>query len=300
MGLIHRLRKKYETFPGLSREQMPKLLANNRYPMSSAEIFELRVKESTRFLWNSYVKVGDLAAYDGSRSDEQEIKFILTTTRAGVTDIGKFALGLINKKSKYTGGGLDLTRAYDSLANKEAANAYEALQGNGVIAVKRKDIGILNQLLTQEQVLNHKGWRILARHRDEVPKEFAEDFEVFKEYTRIVFSDLRRTSYSRCHLAMGFSFLIRCSNYDRIPGLPLPYNASVVPRLKTFCIAEKLHGWFNVTGWFDLDNDDDNGYDYCCPGNDFFVGVAPEALAPSKVKPTRSFWNRKKDPWFRA
>src|SRR3989344_5640411 len=100
------LREKYADFNGKIKEQMPLLLADNRYPMFTRELAEQRV------------------------------------------------------------------------------------QGRGIGRyVDTGDLGTLGNRMTQEQVLNHKGWRILLRHPDEVPVEFAEDFEGAKEYIgKVVFS----------------------------------------------------------------------------------------------------------------
>ncbi len=222
--------------------QMSKLLADNRYPISTIELFERRVKDSADlpdWIENDF-NTGDLVIYNGSTSDYQEIKFVLTTTRTGVTDFGKFALGFINTKSHYVKGGVNLTGAYNSITKKKIANGYDALQGNSVIALKRKDIGILQENLTLEQVLNHKGWRILARHPDEVPEEFAEDFEIFKEYTgKVVFF--------RHNKAMGMATL----------------DGGIIPMLKAWHIG-RLGSGSDACGSSNLE------YKYVS-----FVGVAP-------------------------
>ncbi|MDP3733954.1 MAG: hypothetical protein Q8R37_01880, partial [Nanoarchaeota archaeon] len=54
---------------------------------------------------------------------------------------------------------------------------YDALQGDGVITLNR-NYGIYNQLLTQEQVLNHSAWNTAVE----------DDNTLLKEHTGIVFS----------------------------------------------------------------------------------------------------------------
>ena len=180
----HPVREKYQDFDGKNKEQMPLLLADNRYPLFTTQLFEERVQGRGI---GRYVDAGDLVAYDGLKKDDQEVKIILTANRSGLTEVGRFALSLINPQSIYVNGAVNLNQAKDA-QGKEVREAYHTLSGSGVIAVKRKDLGILNQDMTQEQRLNHKGWRILARHPDEVPKEFAEDFEAFKNYNLKVVS----------------------------------------------------------------------------------------------------------------
>lgn len=171
------VRERYADFDGKIKEQMPLLLADSRYPMFTRYLAEQRVQGRGI---GRYVDTGDLVTYNG-KGDNQEIRFILTANRQGLTETGKFALGLINPHSSYVNGALNLSEAKDA-QGKDVNGAYDAISGSGVIAVKRKDLGILGDRMTQEQVLNHKGWRILLRHPDEVPAEFAEDFEGAKEY----------------------------------------------------------------------------------------------------------------------
>ena len=242
----HPVREKYQDFDGKNKEQMSLLLADNRYPMFTTQVFEERVLGRGI---GRYVDTGDLVTYNG-KGDNQEIRFILTANRQGLTETGRFALGLINPHSDYVNGALNLTKAKDA-QGKDVNGAYEAISGSGVIAVKRKDFGILGNRMTQEQVLNHKGWRILLRHPDEVPVEFAEDFEGAKEYIGKVFF----------------------SRYDQAMGM-FPSDGEKVPTLRAWSVG-RLDGyyWSVAFGRYWLAADDG------CS-----VGVAPEALsAPNKA-----------------
>ena len=246
----HPVREKYQDFDGKNKEQMSLLLADNRYPMFTTQVFEERVLGRGI---GRYVGTGDLVAYDGLKKDDQEVKIILTANRSGLTKVGRFALGLINPQSAYINGAVNLNQARDA-QGKEVKEVYNTLSGNGVIALKRKDFGILNQDMTQEQRLNHKGWRILARHPDEVPKEFAEDFEAFKEYNVNVVSP----QYDN---AMGFYL----ADGEKVPTLRAWYVCGLV--------GNRWSGAFGGTG---LDG---------VGGG--LVGVAPEAPnALGIVKPT--------------
>ncbi len=233
------VREKYADFNGKIKEQMQLLLADGRYPMFTRYLAEQRVQGKGL---GRYVDAGDLATYNGT-GDNQEIRFILTANRQGLTETGKFALGLINPHSDYINGALDLTKAKDA-QGKDVNDAYDAISGSGVIPVKRKELGILGARMKQEQVLNHKGWRILLRHPDEVPKELAEDFEGAKEYLgKVVFS-----------------------KYDQAMGM-FPSDEEKVPTLRAWCV-DGLDGSGRSDaygrGWLDGD-----------VGR--LVGVAPEA-----------------------
>ena len=243
-------REKYTDFNGIIKKQMPLLLADNRYPMFITELFEQRLQG--RGL-GRYLDAGDLIAYNGPKSDKQEVKIILTATRRGLTDVGRFALGLINPQSTFANGAVNLAEAVGS-DGKKVTNAYDALTGNGVITLTRKDFGIIDAPITLEQFLNHKGWRVAVRHPDEVPKEFAEDFECAKEYaSRVVFS--RDKNAMGMHLASG----------------------EKVPTLRAACVGWLGYG-SRLCGGFRL------GY-----GDGRLVGVAPEALnVPDRVIEARS------------
>ena len=234
------VREKYVDFNGKIKENVPLVLADNRYLMFTTEVFEQRMQGRGI---NRYVDTGDLVAYNCPKSDEQEIKFILTATRKGLTKEGRFALGLINHHSKYFNGAVNLTQAKD-VTGKNVKDAYDALSGDNVIAIKRKDLGILNERLTEEQFLNHKGWRILTRHPDEVPAEFAEDPERAKEYAgKVVFP-----------------------HYSTAMGIYLS-DGKNVPTLRAWCV-NWLDGSRRSDAYGRYNLDDDFGRS---------VGVAPEA-----------------------
>jgi len=236
------VRERFCDFDGKIKEQMPLLLADNRYPMFTTELFEQRLQGKGI---DRHVDTGDLIVYGPKKTNmgEQEIKIILTSNRKGLTELGRTALGLINPHSGYTNGALNLSNALDANGRK-ISEGYDILQGEGVIAVKRKDLGTLDTLLTKEQVLNHKGWRILMRHPEEVPPQFAEDFEKAKEY-------LNHTVFSKYNCAMGMYLA----------------NGETVPTLRALCVIG-----LDVSGWSVADCGCDLGIGVGC-----LVGVAPEA-----------------------
>lgn len=234
------VREKFKDFDGRIKEQMPLVLADSRYPMFITELFGQRAQGRGI---SRYIDTGDLVAYNGPKSDVQEIKFILTANKEGLTDLGRHALSLINPNSGYINQAVNLNDAVDA-TGKKISGAYETLQGNGVITLKRKDFGIIDTPITLEQFLNHKGWRVAVRHPDEVPKEFAEDFERAKEYAgRLVFS-----------------------RYNNAMGMYLA-SGEKVPTLRAWCVVGlgDYRGSYASGNW-DLDS-----------GGGRLVGVAPEA-----------------------
>ncbi|MBI5804011.1 hypothetical protein HY450_02085 [Candidatus Pacearchaeota archaeon] len=167
----------YKLFEGRAIETMPKLLGEGRYPLSIAEYMRMAIDNS----WNnlrivSPLTTSDLIAYDSSERST-DVKFILTVDKDGrITPDGRKTLELI-----YPGIELESTSSHSYSANIEGM--YDSLKG---IEVSREKLGIVERNLLDEEILNSKVWRILARHPDEVPPEFAEDENLLKEYARLV------------------------------------------------------------------------------------------------------------------
>ena len=166
---IRRMVEQDKLFPGRNIDQMPLLLGEGRSPWTVVRFMKERIAHDNEFPdLLSHIDVSDLIAYDSSKRST-DFKFILTVDKNGrVTEQGRKALELINPNAK--------------LISDYAANVngvYDSLPG---IVVPRADLGVLERDLTQDEILNSKVWRILARHPDEVPAEFAEDPALLKEY----------------------------------------------------------------------------------------------------------------------
>lgn len=227
-------REAYKEFYGRNTEQMPKLLADGRIPMSFAMLMNKRISDGDALTdWNTnYFDTSDLIAY----STGDKVKFILTVDANGnITETGKYLLGLINPEYSPKNGAIILTNI-----------AYDGLKGAGIIEVKSKNLGELEKWLTLEQITEHKTWRILARHPDEVPKEFAERKDLLKDYANYVKS---KTCYDT--------------------------NMGVYPDINEASHA-KLRAWsayrLNWSHKSDADGRSNLGAD-----NDLLVGLAPEA-----------------------
>lgn len=159
-----------EVYGGRSIDVMPKLLAEGRVPIYVSQLMNYRLNGSGVFLdWKNFsFNVSDLIAY--SSESGGRAKFILTVNKEGkITDNGRKALELINTHSKLFLAAVDLENKYDSL--------------DGIGVEIERDLIRSIPSLTHKEILENKVWRILARHPDEVPSEFAEDKNLLKEYS---------------------------------------------------------------------------------------------------------------------
>lgn len=204
-------------FPGRNTEQMPLLLGEGRSPWSAARFMRERIDHSDQFSdLRSYLGVSDLVAYDSNKRGT-DVKFILTVDKNGkVTEQGRKALGLIKPNVKLTS---------DYAVN--AGDDYDSLPG---IVVARTDLGILERDLTEAEILGSKAWRILARHPDEVPAEFAEDENLLGEYV---------------------GWLKGQTKQDTNMGVYLDSNSDIA-KLRAFCVGRlddrsRLGGWSNLS-----------------------------------------------------
>ncbi len=176
---------KYEEFYGRNIEQMPLLLAENRIPLSSAMYWKRRleiandkkVSPEVRSFWiEKYSDESDLIAYD-SKQKGGRLKFVLTVDNKNeITEQGLTALKLINSQEERSYGAVVLGERYIELPG---------------IEVSRDDF-LSDTALTYNQILENKALRILSRHPDEVPSEFAEDKNLLKEYGEFVFAETKK------------------------------------------------------------------------------------------------------------
>jgi len=157
----------YKSFPGKIVEQMPLLLGEGRAPLWTARFMRRRIDHSEALSdLKDYLFVSDFVSYDLDRRSDG-FKVILTVDKNGrVTEKGRRALGELNLSAVLKNG------------------ALEGFYFDG-IELKREEL-VVGRDLSEEEVLNSKLWRILARHPDEVPAEFAEDKNLLKEYVQWV------------------------------------------------------------------------------------------------------------------
>jgi len=223
-----------EEYNGKNVDTMPKLLADGRIPMNTSQLMNYRINESDKFSdWKDlYFDTSDLVAY--SSKDSGKLKFILTVDKNGkITDNGRKALDLINPDSKRSSGAIEIGDKYDSLEGIEVA------VGN---------LGRTGNYFSKDEVLGNSVWRILARHPDVVPKEFAEDKDLLKQY---------------------FSWVSSQTGSDK--------NMAVY--VDSLSKSPKLRAWYvcGLDFWFDAGGGGNLGSDY---GR--FVGVSTGGAEDSK------------------
>ena len=162
--------EQYKDFPGRIIDQMPILIKEGRYPISSAELMEKRLEYSSssdeevknNWLYNHF-HTGDGQA----RRLDGRVKIALDSQE----------LRELNPKTKLINGALP-----------QSGEEYDRLKG---IELTKEEVTnyVQGRNLTKQEVLNNKLWRILARHPDEVPKELARDKNLLPEYANLVFSE---------------------------------------------------------------------------------------------------------------
>ena len=219
-----------EVYNGSNLSAMPKLLADGRIPMSVSKLMNYRINESDKFPdWkNNWFDTSDLILY-GSKSDGK-VKFVLTVDKNGkITENGKEALELINPHSQRSSGAIELSQ-----------NLYNKFKG---IEVAVGNLGRTGSRMPKEEILGNRAWRILSRHPDEVPAEFAEDSNLLKEYSKWV------SNQTGSNENMGVYI----------------NSLSKSPKLRAGYVSGLEYG-SNANGWFDLDYDSGR-----------LVGLAPEA-----------------------
>src|SRR3989344_1094799 len=211
----------YRAYKGRNIDQMPLMLSLGVNPLSAVEFMRNRDAIFTQ-LRDVYANVSDLVAYGGKGASD-EIKMILTMDNQGrITESGRKTLNLIKLSRK-----------------------------------NLKKYGV-NKRLTGPQVLNHPGWRVLLRHPDAVPTEFAYDKGLMQEVVGKTFAEMNsgRDGYRE---GMGF----------------YPDASKKHAKMRTWCIGRLVLGSL-AYGWPNLDHD----YGH-------FVDIAPNETT-SEASPSQS------------
>lgn len=166
----------YKDYPGRIVDKMPLLIADKRTPLSFAGVMKRRLETNAGY--------GD----DSKGFDEYEDEH-------GIYHLGvcydwehnDFNTG-DSLYSHPDGSGMivlddELVRGINpdtKLVEEGALDASEVYDGVEGIMLSKKEIQYAT--LRGDEILDNKIWRILARHPDEVPAEFAEDEALLKEY----------------------------------------------------------------------------------------------------------------------
>ena len=158
--------KQFAVYNGRNVDQMPLMLRQGVVPLSVAGFMGNRERIMEQF-GDIYADTSDLVAYDGERNSD-EVRMILTVDNQGrITDNRRGVLELINPTQERT----------QSRAIALSNDFYNGLNFSGVVPLSRKELAKygVDTPLTEAQVLNHPAWRVLLRHSDAVPTEFAYD-----------------------------------------------------------------------------------------------------------------------------
>jgi len=169
---LNATREAYREFYGRNIEQMPKLIADGRVPMSVAGLMQrrLNVRNSDAnvktYYMDNYFDTGDAVAYH----PDGRVKLVLDSK----------TLREMTPYTQRVGGALLLTE-----------DVYNALQGE---EFKKGKLGKTGEWLTREQVKAHPVWKVLARDQsllnDYVDYIFAEGKQRFNDDTAMgVFTD---------------------------------------------------------------------------------------------------------------
>ncbi len=228
-NLPHEEIKVYEVYEGKNVERMPELLADKRNPMSIAGLMQRRLslrhdKTGVKdFYIDNYFYTGDLKAQKGD-----DIKLVLTTYADGsLTPFGREYLSLINPEEKLV----------KSAVNLGIEDRYEKLNGDGVIITdKSKLVKVINEWLTEQQAKDSLFWRVMLRHPDEVPKEFAIS-GLHKEAIEYIFAEAKQRF-----------------DYKTVMGIFLGDNDGKTPEMRAWCVG-RLGYRSLALGRFDLGDD---------------------------------------------
>ena len=237
-----------EEYKGKIVDQMPLMLSRDVAPLSVAEFMGNR-KVIIKQLDDVHSSTSDLAAY-GCKERGDEIKVILTVDNQGrITKNGRRALELISSSRGLASRDFPSGTFGGSSGVVLDDKIYDALNWPGVIPLSRRELekyGI-NRNLTEVQVLNNPGWRVLLRHPDAVPAEFAYDKGFMGEVVGKTFAEMKR-------------------RYDRTDGMGIyPDEAKEFLSLGVMCI-QMLGNGSVVDGSSFLDSSYSR-----------LVGVAPKA-----------------------
>lgn len=153
---LNATREAYREFYGRNVEQMPKLIADGRVPMSVAGLMQRRldVRNSDADVKSSYMDnyfdTGDAVLYH----PDGRVKIVLDSQ----------TLRDMTPESQRSGGALVLTE-----------DVYNSLQGE---EFKKGKLGKVDERLSREQVKAHPVWKVLAR-----------DQALLNDYTDFIFAE---------------------------------------------------------------------------------------------------------------
>jgi hypothetical protein len=149
---------------------IPEILKTGEAPISLEGLMQARIT-FWRYhdLHSRLLDTSDLMIYP--KGDNENIYVLLTVNNQNrITENGREALTLFKPEN------INVTEDYsDGIIVKQ----LDKLNGNGFIRIPRKGM-IINKLYSGKKALKEQIWRVLMRHPDEVPAEFAEERDSLK------------------------------------------------------------------------------------------------------------------------
>jgi hypothetical protein len=172
--------KAFKKFYGKSAEQMPKLIAEGRTPMSTAQLMQRRLDVrndivGVRHAWLDFgFDTGDGVVYH----PDGRVKVVLDSED----------LRDMNSESRICRGALVLTD-----------DDYNALKGSYVEEFERGKLGKVNEWLSKQEAKSHPVWKVLAR-----------DQILLNDYVDFIFAECEHRGGHDISEAMGV-YLRPCS-----------------------------------------------------------------------------------------
>ena len=190
-------RDRYVDFPlgrvGKNIIEMPKLLADNRYPLPFAESMKLKLRA-----FDLYASVLENPA---QYTPEYRVKVAgffkdvwsnYADTGDGIfqSPDGKARISLVDPQTARDSEFLKLINPKNKENLREGAivlpdSVYDSAKGMPEFD-KAEMAGLTDKQYSGEGALDNRIWRVLARNPNEVPKELAEDPELLRTFTKAV------------------------------------------------------------------------------------------------------------------
>jgi hypothetical protein len=230
----------FKEFYGRNIEQMPKLIADGRVPMNTAQLMQRRLdvrgaSEDVKSAWmDNYFDTGDAVVYH----PDGRVKIVLDSQ----------TLRDMTPETQRVGGALLLTE-----------DAYNTLQGE---EFKKGKLGKVNESLSREAVKAHPVWKVLAR-----------DQALLNDYTDFIFAEGKERFC--CGIAMGV-YPSSCGGNN--PEMRAWYVRKTLSDESIQCIGgnnPEMRARY-VRGLVSKSSASGGGVLDCGDGR--FVGIAPEAL----------------------
>ena len=239
----------YQPFCGKPGEQLGKLRMQQRVPLGGAHILERRFA-STKPDWKNYsFDTSDFVVYGGKRNFGDLKVFLTINNRKIVTPQGNKLLEAVSSRDFRNGEGVahELYNEIDGIViSDKELRMYQTHRG-----------GFRNGHVSEKDVLDDPLWRIVLRHPDAVPSEFAYDASFMEEVVGKTFAHLSSYFNPDNFSAMGISLLA----------------PSEIPFFRTFAVSDS-----GGRCWLRCGSDFKNGY--AC-----FVGESVDPNSSRKVFP---------------